>query len=338
MKEAILYKKLKKKRVKCLNCSHYCIIEDGKRGICGVRENKGGRLYSLVYGLICALNIDPIEKKPFYHFLPGSYSLSMATVGCNFSCHSCQNWDISQGPKIYGKIFGEKITPKQIVEIAKKENLPSISYTYTEPTIFSDFALSVMILAKKEKIKNNWVSNGFFSKELFEKISPFLDAINVDLKGFSENFYRKYCGGRLKPVLENLIRLKKAKIWTEITTLVIPTLNDDEKIFKGIANFIVQNLGKETPWHISQFSGAISWKLRHLPDTPYETLKKAYQIGKEKGLKYVYIGNIFNTEEENTYCPKCNTLCIQRIGYQIKRFDKDGKCPKCRKKLNLILK
>ncbi|MGB2762014.1 MAG: AmmeMemoRadiSam system radical SAM enzyme [Minisyncoccales bacterium] len=298
MKEAILYKKLKNKeaeqfnRVKCQNCAHYCVIKPGQRGICGVRENIGGKLYALNYNKAIALNIDPIEKKPLYRFLPGTQSLSVATVGCNFRCANCQNYDISQIPQLIGKIEGENLPPKEIVKIAKKNNLPSISYTYTEPAIFSEYALDTMKLAKKQGIKNVWVSNGFWSKELFDLISPYLDAANIDLKSFSDEFYRKYCGGRLEPVLDTLKRLKKKKIWIEVTTLIIPTLNDNEKNLKNIADFIKKELGAGIPWHISRFSGAISWKLQHLPDTPIETLKKAEQIGKKSGLKYIYLGNI----------------------------------------------
>ena len=337
IKEAYLYKKLPKEKTQCQTCAHYCLIEKNEKGKCGVRENKEGKLYSLVYGRPCAINIDPIEKKPFFHFLPGTHSLSIATVGCNFSCFSCQNWIISQGPKILKKIDYEKeILPEEIVKIAKKHNLLSISYTYTEPTIFLEYALDTMKIAKRAGLKNNWVSNGFFSKETFNLISPYLDAINVDLKGFSEEFYQKYCGGKLQPVLDNLKRIKSEKIWLEITTLIIPTLNDKEENFKNIANFIKKELGDETPWHITQFSGQISWKLQHLPETPIETLKKAYKIGKETGLKYVYTGNVPGLESENTFCPKCQNLIIERFGYTIKRYDKNGKCPKCNFKLDII--
>ncbi|MCK4520415.1 AmmeMemoRadiSam system radical SAM enzyme [Candidatus Parcubacteria bacterium] len=354
MKEAILYKKLADKRVypvksptsrgakqfnrvKCQNCAHYCVIEEGKRGICGVRENINGKLYALNYGKAIACNIDPIEKKPLFHFLPGTQSLSIATVGCNFRCANCQNWDISQGPKPNKPILGEDLSPREIVKIAKENNLPSIAYTYTSPTIFSEYALNTMKLAKEQGIKNIWISNGFWSKELFEMISPFLDAANIDLKGFSDDFYIKYCGGRVQPVLDTLERIKKKKIWLEVTTLVIPSLTDSKEMFENIANFIKNELDAETPWHISQFSGAISWKLQHLPDTPVKTLKMAYEIGKRAGLKYVYTGNVPGLESENTYCPKCGTLAIERLGYAIKRFDKNGKCSKCRGELDLIL-
>ena len=292
MKEVYLYKKLKGKKVQCRNCAHYCIIDNRKRGICGVRENKDGELYSLVYGKPCAINIDPIEKKPLYHFLPGTYSLSIATVGCNFTCHACQNWTISQGPKIFGKIEGDPVSPEKIVKMAIENNLPSISYTYTDPVVYSEYALDTMKLAKKEGLKNIWVSNGFWSKELFDLISPYLDAANIDLKSFDDEFYIKYCGGRLQPVLNILKRVKREKIWLEITTLVIPKLNDSEENFEKIANFIKKEIGAETPWHISRFFGAISWKLQSVPDTPVETLKKAEKIGKKFGLKNIHLGNI----------------------------------------------
>ena len=338
MKEALLYKKLKDRKVQCQNCGHYCFIFPEKRGICGVRENIDGKLYSLNYGKAIALNIDPIEKKPFFHFLPGSHSLSIATVGCNFSCLNCQNWDISQGFKKKKEVPGERILPKNIIELAKKNKVPSISYTYTEPAIFSEYALDTMKLAKKQGLRNNWVTNSFWSKELFGLISPYLDAANIDLKSFSDEFYAKNCGGRLQPVLDTAKRLKEKKIWVEITTLVIPTLSDSEEMFKDIANFIKKELGAETPWHVSQFSGAISWKLQGLPSTSVETLQKAWKIGKEAGLKYVYTGNVPGVPSEDTFCPKCGALAIDRTNYTIHRHDKKGKCLKCRNDLNLILK
>ena len=336
MKEAFLYKKLENNAVQCLNCAHKCILKPGQKGICGVRQNIKGKLYSLVYGKAAAIEIDPIEKKPFFHFLPGTQSLSVATVGCQFNCANCQNWPLSQGPKITGKIEGEKISPRQIVKIAKEYNLPSISYTYTDPIVFSEYALDTMKLAKKEGIKNTWVTSGFFSKELLEMISPYLDAANVDLKYFSDQDYLKYSGGRLQPVLDTLIELKKKGIWVEVTTLVIPGISDSEKTLTEIAKFIKTKLGIETPWHVTQFSGALSWKLQSIPDTPLETLIKAREIGLKQGLKYVYTGNLPGFEGENTYCPKCGALVIERFGYQIKRYDQEGRCPKCNYKLEII--
>ena len=338
MKECFLYKKLSEKKVRCQNCSHYCVILPGRRGICGVRENIDGKLYALNYKKVVALNIDPIEKKPFFHFLPGTYSLSLATVGCNFKCFSCQNFDISQMPQTSGQIIGEEIEPEEVVKLALKNKLLSISYTYTEPTIFLEYALEIMKIAKEKGLKNNWVTNGFMSKEAFDLVSPYLDAANVDLKSFSDKFYLKYCGGRLKPVLDTLVRLKNKGIWVEVTTLVIPTLNDDIKNLKKTAEFIKKELGSDTPWHVTQFCGKISWKLQHIEDTPVETLKRAYEIGKKAGLKYVYTGNVPGLPTEDTFCPKCGALVIDRTGYIIHRHDKNGKCPKCGQDINLILK
>ncbi len=338
MKEAYLYKKLPGKRVQCRTCAHYCILSHGERGKCGVRENIDGKLYALNYEKAIAINIDPIEKKPFYHFLPGTHSLSIATVGCNFICKNCQNWEISQAFKGAKEIPGERISPREIVEMALKYKVPSISYTYTEPTIFLEYALDTMKLAKEAGLKNNFVSNGFMSPESAKLVIPYLDANNIDIKSFDDKFYQEICGGRLEPVLETAKLMKKSGVWVEITTLVIPTLSDSEKMFYDIATWIKENLGPETPWHVSQFSGVISWKLQHLPNTPLETLEKAIKIGREVGLKYVYIGNIPGHEAENTYCPKCKELVISRVNYHIHRYDKEGKCPKCGENLNLILK
>ncbi len=340
MKEVYLYKKLDNQKVQCQNCAHYCVIRNNARGLCGVKENQNGKFYALNYSKVVALNIDPIEKKPLFHFQPGSLTLSLAAAGCNFQCLNCQNWQISQEPRIKHEIKGEAISPEEIITIALEKKLPSISYTYTEPTIFSEFALDIMKIAKEKGIKNIWVSNGFWSKELFNLISPYLDAVNIDLKSFSKKFYLKYVKGKLKPVLENLIKIKnykKHKIWLEITTLIIPSLNDSPKELKEIANFIKQNLGPETPWHISRFSSQFSWKLKNLPDTPEETLIKTYEIGKETGLNYVYIGNAPHLFLENTHCPKCKQKIIQRNGYQIKRFDKNGHCPYCGEKIDLVI-
>jgi len=332
MEEAYLYKKLKDDKTQCQNCAHYCVLSKGEKGLCGVRKNKEGKIFALNYGLLCALNVDPIEKKPFFHFLPGSYSLSLASVGCNFQCKSCQNWRISQGPTIFDKVKGEKVSPEGIIETALNNKIPSISYTYTEPAIFSEFALDTMKLAKKAGLKNLWVTNGFWSKELFNLIHPYLDAVNVDLKSFENDFYNDYCNGSVKPILENLKKIKEKNIWLEITTLVIPCLNDSEKNLEDIARFIKKQLGEETPWHLSKFSGAISWQLQKTPSTPMKTLEKAFQIGKQK-LKYVYLGNVSN--KENTFCPKCDSLMVKRENYKIERFDKNSRCSNCNENLNL---
>lgn len=336
MKESLLYRHLNKNKVQCQTCNHYCILDNDQLGKCWVRKNIQGKLYVLNYQKVVALSIDPIEKKPLFHFLPSTHSLSLASPGCNFSCPNCQNWMISQGPKLTGQIKGEKIEPQRIVEMTLRNQLPSISYTYTEPTVFLEYSLEIMKLAQKQGIKNVWVTNGFFSEQTFELIKPYLDATNIDLKSFSNDFYQQQCGAKLQPVLDNLKRIAKNKIWLEITTLVIPGLTDNLKVLKKTAEFIKKELGPDIPWHITRFSSSISWKLKHLPDTPVEKLVQTYQIGKDRGLKYVYIGNVPGIEQENTFCPKCNALIIQRMGYSIIRKDKDGSCPQCKTRLKII--
>jgi pyruvate formate lyase activating enzyme len=337
MKEVYLYDKLEGGKTQCKNCAHYCVIAPGKRGICGVRQNVDGSLFALNYAKAISVQIDPVEKKPLFHFLPGTKTLSIATVGCNFSCANCQNWEISQYPKTHEDIPGQDLAPEQIVSEAVKNSLPSVSYTYVEPTIFSEYALDTMKIARAKGLKNIWVSNGFMSGESREMIIPYLDANNIDIKSFSDGFYRTNCGSRLQPVLDTAIAMKKAGVWIEITTLIIPTLNDDEQNLTAIAEFIARELGKETPWHVTRFSGEISWKLGHISNTPANTIRMAYNIGKAAGLKYVYSGNIPGLVLENTFCPNCNTLCIERSGYDIKRYDKDGKCPKCGEFLNITI-
>ena len=293
MHEALLYEKLDKKKVRCNACNHRCVIAQGKRGICGVRENQDGTLYSLVYGKIIAEHIDPIEKKPLYHFMPGTFSLSIATVGCNFRCLHCQNADISQISKERPEdveILGENLSPEKIVKHALDNKCPSISYTYTEPTIFVEFALDCMRLAKEEGLRNVWVSNGYMTKETLDLIGEYLDAANIDLKAFTEEFYQEVCGAKLKPVLENLIEIKKRRIWLEVTTLIIPGKNDSEKELKQIAEFIKKELGDDTPWHVSRFFPY--YKMNDVPPTPIEKIYQAVEIGKKAGLKYVYPGNV----------------------------------------------
>ncbi len=298
MRESIIYEKLSGKKVRCRTCSHFCRVAPGKRGICGVRENIDGKLFFLAYGRAIAASIDPVEKKPLYHFLPGTSTFSVATVGCNLRCGNCQNWQISQfpkNPKISRELIknsGEDLAPKEIIRLAKEYKCPSVSYTYTEPTIFLEYALDTMKLARKAGLKNIWVSNGFMSSDTLKKIIPYLDAINIDIKSFDDKFYRENCGARLKPVLQNCQKIVQSKIWLEITTLIIPELSDDEKILHKIAEFIKNELGSFVPWHISAFSGAISWKLQNIPETPIEKVKKVYEIGKAVGLENVYTGNI----------------------------------------------
>lgn len=330
-----MYEKLKEKNVRCKNCAHYCVVAPNKRGICGVRQNIDGTLFAINYGKAVSVQVDPVEKKPLFHFLPGTQTLSFATAGCNFSCANCQNFGISQEPKKFNRIPGEDLPPEKIIDIAKECKTPSISYTYVEPTIFSEYALDTMKLARAAGIKNIWVSNGFMNPESRQMIIPWLDANNIDIKSFSDEFYQKNCGGRLQPVLDTAIAMKKAGVWLEITTLVIPTLSDSKENLQSIAAFIANKLGKDTPWHVTQFSGMISWKLRKLPDTSIETLEMAHQIGSKAGLRYVYTGNIPGMSSDNTFCPKCQALCVERDGFDIKRNDIAGKCPACGESLNL---
>lgn len=332
MHEAILYDKLEGGKVRCRLCPHNCTIGEGGRGICGVRENNGGILYSLVYGKLIASHVDPIEKKPLYHFLPGTCSYSISTAGCNLRCMHCQNWDISQRPKGGGDIGGREETPEKIVDAAVKAGCKSISYTYTEPTIFLEYALDTSKTAKKSGLYNVFVSNGFMSEDAINTIKPFLDADNVDLKSFSDKFYREVCGGRLEPILNTIKKLVKEKIWVEITTLVIPTLNDTEDEFRQIAEFIRDELGPEVPWHVSRFYP--DYKLDSLPQTPIETIRRARDIGLDAGLKHVYAGNIPHENSENTYCPDCGQLLIERYGFSVtKNTITDGRCPNCTTKI-----
>ncbi len=287
MHECDLYKK-EGNKIRCLACSHKCLISEYKTGICGVRKNIKNKLYLLVYGKVAAMNADPIEKKPLYHFLPRTKSFSIGTVGCNFRCDFCQNADISQASK-RGIMFGKDISPKEIVKRAIQTKCKSISYTYTEPAIFIEFVKSVAVIAKKKKLKNVLVTNGYFSRESFDYIKDYTDAMNIDLKSFSEKFYERYCGGKLKPVLETIKRAYKSRIHIELTTLVIPGLNDSEKEFEKIAKFIA-SVDRNIPWHISRFFPM--YKMLDREVTPLETLKTAENIGKKAGLKFVHIGNV----------------------------------------------
>lgn len=335
IKEALFYEKLERNMVHCYLCSHHCRISQGKRGICSVRENINGTLYSIVYGKLIASAVDPIEKKPLFHFLPGSSAYSIATVGCNFSCLNCQNYDISQMPKPNKPIYSEEVAPEEVVEAAKHYKCESIAYTYTEPTIFFEYAYDIAKLAKKEGIKNIFVSNGYITEEALREIAPYLDANNIDLKSFSDEFYRKVCGARLEPVLNSIRLHKELGIWIEITTLVIPSLNDSEENFKEIARFI-KNLDENIPWHVSAFYPA--YKLTNLPPTPIKTLDKARKIGLETGLKYVYQGNVPG-EGENTLCPSCGKVLIRRSGYVVLQHNmKNSKCPHCEAKIDGVWK
>jgi len=290
MKEAILYEKLESGEVKCGVCSHRCRIRDGKRGVCGVRENHGGTLFSLNYGITIAAANDPMEKKPLYHFMPGTRVYSFAAAGCNLRCMWCQNWEISQSPKPDKIIIGEPVSPEEHVQRALDWGCPSIAYTYSEPTIFLEYALDTMKLAREKGLKNVWHTNGFMTTETLELIIPYLDAANVDLKGPNEGVYEKYCGGKAEPVMRNIIQLYKAGVHLEITTLIIPGLNDQHQQLEEMANFLAKEVSPDVAWHITRFFPA--YKMPDTPITPLETLYMARKIGEEAGLKHIHIGNV----------------------------------------------
>ncbi len=323
----MLYHPLGDKKVACALCHHSCQIVPSKFGLCGVRQNKDGKLFTRVYGNIIAAHVDPIEKKPLYHFLPGTTAFSVATKGCNFRCPFCQNWQISQASK--KKDFldeGQECTPKDIVRAAKKHGCQSISYTYTEPTIFFEFAYDTAKLAKGEGLSNNFVTNGFMRPEALETIRPFLDACNVDLKAFNEDFYKDMCGAHLQPVLDSIRLMKEMDIWVELTTLIIPGRNDSKEELTQIARFI-RDLDPNIPWHVSRFHP--DYKYTDSYPTPVESLRLAYDIGKKEGLHFIYIGNILG-ESEGTECPECSNLLIRRCGFHVSDIKiQDAKCPFC---------
>lgn len=327
--ETLIYERLSENAVKCQICNHFCVIPDGGKGLCQVRENNGGTLLSLVYPRVIATGVDPIEKKPLFHLKPGSFSYSIATVGCNFRCSFCQNAHIAQMPRDRsGKIPGKPMSCESIVKEALKNGCDSISYTYTEPTVFFELALETAMLARQKGLLNVFVTNGYMSPKLLETAAPFLDAANVDLKAFSNRFYQTYCKARLEPVKENIKRMKDMGILVEITTLLIPGLNDGEDEIRAMAEYIANDLGKETPWHISRFHP--SYHMTNRPSTSLLSLEKAYAAGKAAGLFHVYIGNVPGGSWENTHCHSCHHILVKRHGYQIERYlTGKGKCPEC---------
>lgn len=328
MHEALFYQQAGEGKVVCSLCHHRCRIAAGKRGICGVRENIGGRLFSLVYGKLVSENIDPIEKKPLFHFLPGSRSLSIATVGCNFQCQHCQNYQISQYPHLHGgEIGGVDRTPDSVVDEAIRSGCASISYTYVEPTIFYEFAYDCARLARAKGIRNVFVSNGYMTPEVIRHLAPVLDAINIDLKAFTGGFYQKVCKARLEPVLDSIRLFHELGVLVEVTTLVIPGLNDSEEELRAIARFL-RGVSALIPWHVSGFHP--TYKMLDRPATPLATLKKAREIGLSEGLRFVYEGNVAGSGGENTMCPGCGTLLIRRFGFNSELVAmRDGHCEKC---------
>ncbi|MEW5895898.1 MAG: AmmeMemoRadiSam system radical SAM enzyme [Candidatus Omnitrophota bacterium] len=323
-KEAMFFERLDGKAVHCFLCAHQCRISPGNFGVCGVRQNIDGTLFTLVYGEVIASHVDPIEKKPLYHFLPGSISYSIATLGCNFKCGFCQNWQISQNSKKGSPVLeGRDIAPEIIVKDALNQGCKSISYTYTEPTIFFEYAYDTSKLAKESGLYNVFVTNGFMTVESLETIRPFLDAVNIDLKSFRDEYYRRVCKARLEPVLKTIEEIRKMGIWMEITTLVITNENDSEEELNDIAEFI-SRIDPGIPWHISRFHP--DYQFSNYSPTPIETLRMAYDIGKRCGLKYVYLGNV--SEKHNTYCFNCQRLLIERAYMGI--YNKNLKSDECK--------
>jgi pyruvate formate lyase activating enzyme len=329
MQEAVLYERVNGGSVVCNLCAHRCLIHPGRIGICGVRENLDGVLYTAVYDRIISASIDPIEKKPLFHFRPGTSSFSIATVGCNFHCRFCQNWEISQLPKGRRRaIAGRKISPGKIVREALTSRSATVAYTYTEPTVFFELAYDTAKLAANKSLKNIFVTNGYMTAEALQMIKPHLHAANIDLKGFDDKRHRKICGAKLQPVLDTIGLMKELGIWLEITTLVIPGHNDSDQELRRIASF-VKDVGEGIPWHLSAFYPA--YKMLDVEPTDKTSLERAWRIGKEAGLRYVYCGNLPGNVHESTDCHQCGERVIRRRGFTVQTMTlQDGRCPHCR--------
>lgn len=335
MREARFWDSAADKKVKCGLCRFRCLIAEGQRGVCGVRENRDGILYTLVYGRSIAENVDPIEKKPLFHYHPGSLSFSVATVGCNFRCLHCQNHQISQWPHSRRDMAGRAMPPAEIVRLAREANCRSIAYTYTEPTVFFEYAYDTAVLAREAGIGNVFVSNGYTTAEALEAIAPYLDAANIDLKGFSEKFYREVAGATLAGVLDTLRAYRRLGIWLEVTTLVIPGHNDSDADLKGIARFIAEELGPRVPWHVTAFYP--TYRMLEAAPTPATTLRRARRIGLDAGLRYVYQGNLPGEEGESTSCPGCGALVVERQGFGLRRRRTEkGRCMACGERIDGI--
>ena len=342
LRECDLYRPLKNGVVQCTACHHWCAIKPGESGKCGVRRNYDGKLYLVTYGKAAAIHIDPVEKKPLYHFLPGEGILSIGTVGCNFRCQFCQNWEISQLRDFYvdpktgepDRFIGYDSPPERIVEAAEYYGVRLLAYTYNEPVVWIEYAHDIAVLGVERGMRNVFVSSGFETHHAWKYMEGLLHAINVDLKGFTEKFYREITGARLKPVLENIEYLGGEvwpKIWLEVTTLVIDGYNDSEEELRGIARFLA-SVNPNIPWHVT--AAHPDYKMLHIRPTPHSTLIKAYEIGKEEGLKFVYVGNVYDPERSSTYCPKCGTMLIRRDGYRVtEMWEERGVCHNCGEKI-----
>lgn len=328
MREASLWKSLPDNKVHCRLCSHYCVIADGEYGICGVRANRSGTLMTLVYDRVASLAVDPVEKKPLFHYLPGSLTLSFATMGCNFACSFCQNHALSQPPRNGHEPQGQPVTPDDLVQAAIKEECRSISYTYSEPTIFFELLRDTATAAKQAGLGNIMVSNGFQSHECLKELAPLISAANIDLKAFSVEFYEKECGAKLAPIRDNLKRMVDFGWWLEITTLVIPGKNDSDEELGRIAGFIAEELGTSVPWHVSRFHP--DYRMQSTGPTPVATLERAKKLGESAGLRYIYTGNVPGHDAEHTTCPGCSSIALGRSGFRLTTpIPADGQCPEC---------
>jgi pyruvate formate lyase activating enzyme len=325
--EARFYDRLPNKKVKCRLCPRQCTVGDKERGYCGVRENRGGVYYTLVHSRVCAAHIDPVEKKPLFHYLPGSLAFSLAAAGCNVNCKFCQNWNISQSrPE---QVPAEYLPPVRIAQLAEQYRCPTIAYTYSEPVVFSEFLMDTADAGHEAGIRSVVVSNGYIQDEALRAAYGKMDAVKIDLKSFSESYYQEIVAGELKPVLDSLITLRKMGKWTEIVYLVVPTLNDSDAEFRGLANWVKSNLGPEVPLHFTQFHP--EYLLKNLPITPILTLERAKAIADAEGLHYVYIGNVPGHPAENTYCPQCRRVLVERAGFEIRQvLIRQGACPFCK--------
>jgi pyruvate formate lyase activating enzyme len=329
--EARFYEKLPNRKIRCKLCPRECIVGDKERGYCGVRENRGGVYYTLVHSRVCAAHIDPIEKKPLFHYLPGTTAFSIATAGCNVNCKFCQNWDISQSrPE---EIPAEYISPHQAAEVARQYNCPTIAYTYSEPVVFAEYLMDTADAGHAAGVRSIVVSNGYMQHDSLVEAYGKMDAVKIDLKAFTESYYTKVVTGQLKPVLETLVTLCKMGKWTEIVYLVVPTLNDDDAEFRGLAQWVKANLGPDVPLHFTQFHP--EYLLKNLPITPVPTLERAKAIADAEGLHYVYIGNVPGHPAQNTYCPQCRKMLVERAGFTASQMliRKDSICPFCRHKI-----
>lgn len=325
IREAKYYEKQAEKRVNCKLCPQECRVADLERGTCGVRENRGGTYYTLVYGNPCSAHIDPIEKKPMFHYYPTTEALSIATAGCNFVCKFCQNWEISQ--KRPEQVQSMKFFPKRVIDVAQQRNCKTVAHTYSEPVIFFEYMLDCAIEGKKRGVPNVMISNGYIQEKPMRELCKYLGAVKIDLKAFTEKFYKEVCDGTLKPVLDTLLVLKDEKIWFEIVVLIIPTLNDSKKEISDMTRWIVKELGPEVPVHFSRYYP--TFMLKNIPPTPPATLHQSRKVAMDNGVKFAYIGNLVS-DAENTYCPSCGKVLIERLRYHvIIRGMKGNRCKYC---------